>query len=76
MLMTIYGNRSRQSGVRAYAISKDRISVRFADGKVYDYTWASTGRDKVEHMKQLARDGMGLCTYISKHVGKAYAARR
>lgn len=76
MTMHIYANQSRQSGIRAFEIGSDRISVRFADGQVYDYTYASTGRANVERMKLLAREGRGLCTFISQHVGSNYAARR
>ncbi len=73
--MTPYNNLSGASGVRAYAIAARAIHVEFADGKVYEYTYASAGRDKVEQMKYLARAGQGLSTYISQHVRDAYAQR-
>ena len=63
------------SGVIAWEAAPDAIGVQFADGTVYVYTHAVTGRAKVERMKRLARAGRGLATYISQHVGDAYAAR-
>ncbi len=76
MVMTIYRNSTRRSGVRAYEIGTDRIRVRFADGSLYDYTHAVTGRTEVEQMKRLARAGEGLCTFINQHVHNKYAARQ
>ncbi len=73
--LTPYGNRSGASGVRAYRIGARVISVQFADGAVYDYSYASTGRSKVEQMKILARAGAGLSTFISQQVRDAYAVR-
>ena len=74
-VLTPYGNRSGASGVRAYRIGACQISVQFADGTTYDYSYASTGRDKVEQMKALARAGAGLSTFISQQVRDAYASR-
>ena len=74
--MTVYQNLGRDSGVRAYEAAAQRISVLFADGSVYEYTWAVTGRTEVEQMKQLAAAGKGLCTFISQHVGSNYARKR
>ncbi|UUZ51746.1 hypothetical protein LP420_20620 [Massilia sp. B-10] len=65
-----------ESGVVAYAIAPDAIDVQFVDGQVYTYSYASTGRERVEAMKRLAQTGRGLSTYISQHVGSDYAARR
>ena len=73
--MTPYANLSGGSGGVAYSVKATMISVQFADGRVYDYTYASTGRANVEQMKCLARAGTGLATFISQHVQQAYAAR-
>jgi hypothetical protein len=74
--MMPYANLSGASGVRAYQISARAISVKFGDGRVYDYSYTSAGPDKVEQMKTLARAGQGLSTYISQHVRDGYASRR
>jgi hypothetical protein len=73
MPMQAYAN--ADSGVIAWEATPDAIGVQFADGSVYVYTHDVTGRARVERMKRLARAGKGLATYISQHVGDAYAAR-
>ncbi len=67
---------SGTSGVRAYAISEQAITVQFTDGGVYVYSYASAGRERVEEMKRCALAGRGLSTYISQHVRQAYASKR
>jgi hypothetical protein len=73
--MKRYGNHSGGSGVVAYESMPEAIAVKFQDGRVYAYTYASTGRDHVEAMKLLAEKGRGLSTYIARHVQKAYAGK-
>ena len=72
--MQRYRRLSGDSGVLAYSVSADAIAVQFVDGRVYTYTYASTGRARVEQMKRLARAGQGLATYISQHVRADYAS--
>jgi hypothetical protein len=72
--MTPYKRLSGDSGVLAYLIAPRSIRVKFVDGRVYTYSYASAGRDRVEQMKLLARAGQGLSTYISKYVRDAYAS--
>jgi len=74
--MQRYQRLSGDSGVLAFALRPDAIDVKFVDGKVYTYTYASTGRERVEQMKLLARAGQGLATYISQHVRADYAGVR
>jgi len=66
--MMPYGNIAGNSGVMAYEIAVDRISVQFIDGKVYVYTYASAGKKAIERMKRLALSGRGLSTFISTAV--------
>ncbi len=66
--MKRYANRSGNSGVVAYEIGPDFIDVKFQDGWVYVYNYASAGASQVERMKTLAASGQGLCTYISQRV--------
>jgi hypothetical protein len=40
------------------------------------FTYASAGRDNVEHMKSLAVAGRGLNSYINTHVKHRYASQR
>ena len=70
--MKRYGNRHGRSGVLAYEIGPDSISVRFVNGDVYRYTYRSAGRARVEQMKVLAESGQGLSSFISRHARNAY----
>ncbi len=74
--MTPYARLAGESGVVGYRIAARHISVAFADGSIYVYSWQSAGRAHVEHMKRLAVAGIGLSTYISQHVRQNYASRR
>lgn len=73
--MERYKNLSGDSGVVAYEINADSISIQFRDGSVYLYTSRSVGRANLERMKQLAVAGSGLTTFINREVRKDYAAR-
>ena len=73
--MEHYANRNGNSGVAAYEAGADLIRVQFKDGAVYRYTYSSAGADNIEHMKQLARNGAGLNSFIMRNVRKAYAQK-
>jgi hypothetical protein len=75
--MNHYQNLGGNSGVSAYEIGEDSITVQFKEGafKNYKYTNASAGSQAVEKMKQLAVAGVGLNSYISTTVKKAYASK-
>jgi hypothetical protein len=73
--MKRYRDLSGQSGVVAYDISNDAITVKFRDGDVYRYDYSSTGQREVEEMKRLALAGQGLATYISRFVKDRYARK-
>jgi hypothetical protein len=70
-----YANLSGNSGVRAYKLAADSITVEFADGKCYLYTNQSAGADNIETMKRLAARGQGLSAFISTTVRNDYAER-
>jgi|SRR4249919_1341962 len=70
-----YRNHNGHSAVVAYAVMPEAIAVQFLDGAVYLYSHDCPGRLHVGRMKVLARDGRGLSTYISRHVGNRFAAR-
>lgn len=70
-----YRNQGGNSGVVAYAVLPDAIAVQFVDGRVYLYNHDCPGRRHVSRMKAIAREGHGLSTYISRHVGNRFAAR-
>lgn len=74
--MKRYKNLSRDSGVVAYDIGNESISVQFTDGCVYLYTYHSAGSTNVEHMKSLAISGQGLSSFISQAVKKQFASKK
>jgi hypothetical protein len=70
-----YANLSGHSGVVAYKIAADSITVKFVDGNKYLYTYDSAGADNVDRMKQLALRGEGLSGFISATVRDRYAKK-
>ena len=73
--MQHYQNIGGDSGVSAYEIGPDSITVQFKDGWFYLYTYASAGSGAIETMKQLAVKGVGLNSYISTTVKKGFARK-
>jgi hypothetical protein len=74
-MMREYKAVHEDAGVMAYRLGYDSITVRFQNGGVYLYNYASTGKKDVENMKKLAEKGDGLTTYISQKIKSRYAAR-
>jgi hypothetical protein len=66
--MQPYSNHSADSGVSAFELGADYIDVEFRGGRVYRYSHARAGQIHVERMKQLARAGRGLSSYIGQYV--------
>lgn len=73
--MEKYRNASGESGVFAFEVGADSIKVQFIDGAIYLYSYSSAGSLNIEHMKNLARLGVGLNSFINKTVRKNYAAK-
>ncbi len=73
--MERYANRGGDSNVAAYEIDATSVSVQFNDGSVYLYTYQSAGAGNIEQMKQFARAGQGLNSFIQRAVRKAYARK-
>ena len=67
--MIEYKNINHDSNVEAYSIGLDYIDVKFfGTAKVYRYSYRSAGREHVEKMKTLAKQGDGLNSYIMRNV--------
>lgn len=67
--MQTYANNGGNSNIRAFEIGTDYIDVQFnGGGKVYRYSYKSAGEEKVEYMKELAKRGSGLNSYINRFV--------
>ena len=73
--MTRYRNLEEHSGVTAYEIAPESISVEFNLDAVYLYTYRSAGEKVVEKMKLLAIAGRGLSTYISREVRENFESK-
>jgi len=73
--MERYANRGGDSNVVSYEIDQSSIKVQFGDGSIYLYTSQSAGTSNLEHMKQLAKAGQGLNSFISRVVRKGYASK-
>jgi len=71
--MKRYANTNGNSGVSSYEIGSDYIWVEFTTGSIYEYTYASAGREHIENMKPLAQSGSGLNSYTMKYVRKSYS---
>jgi len=65
--MPKYKNLSRRSNVDEYDHFDDIILVRFKDGSAYFYSYATSGKKRVQRMKQLADAGLGLNGYINRN---------
>ncbi len=70
-----YANHHGDSGVRAWAIVGDTLSVEFVDGAVYVYAAPALGAHVFETLCRNARAGRGLATTISRDVGARHALR-
>ena len=70
-----YGNHGNRAGIEAFALLARGLAIRFHDGSVLLYDRDCPGGQHVDRMKELARAGSGLGTYISRHVGRRYASR-
>ncbi len=70
--MNRYENLGHNSGVAAYEIADDSITVQFNDGGLYLYNYSMPGKAYVDQMKQLALNGEGLNSLISREIRKNY----
>lgn len=77
--METYENKSGDSSVEAYEFSGSSITIKFSGiasygsypnitwANIYKYTYTSAGETAVETMKDLAKQGKDLNTYINKN---------
>jgi hypothetical protein len=67
--------KSKKSGIYAYESRSDFIIVEYKDGSIYLYTNDKSGKEHVAIMKDHARRGEGLATYINQNVRDNYALK-
>lgn len=70
--MEKYQNFSGNSPIIGYEIGDTYIIVLFKGMKSYRYSYGKAGRDHVNQMIELAREGAGLSAYITKNVRFLY----
>jgi hypothetical protein len=71
-----YANLSGDSGISNYEIVGAAIIIEFVDASHrYVYNNSKPGYEHVQAMIHLAKQGKGLATYISQHVGSTYARK-
>jgi len=71
--MEKYKNLSGKSGIVAFQEGTDYIRVKFlGSDDIYTYSYSSAGVKHIEKMKEMARKGKGLSTYISRYVKDKY----
>lgn len=73
--MQPYLDINNDSGVAAYEIGLDIITIQFKDGAIYEYTSISTGRRNLNQMAKLAKAGDGLNSFINTVVKKGYSRK-
>ena len=73
--MEKYGNYGRDSGVLEFEIGEDYIKVKFSDSSLYLYSYQKPGSPHVEKMKILAKNGIGLNSYINTKVKFQYETK-
>lgn len=71
--MQKYSNYAGDSGVLAFEIGPDFITVQFSRARrLYTYSYRKTGSAHVEQMKRLALNGIGLNSYINTYTKYLY----
>lgn len=71
--MERYRNSGGDSGVSAFEIGSDYIIVKFSGTvRTYKYSYRKAGQNQVENMKELAKSGSGLNSYINHYVKNLY----
>lgn len=77
MAFQAYQNLSGESGVEAFEIGPDSITVKFRSGRhlYYLYNSVRPGAAAVQELKSRALSGRGLNSYISRTIRTSYADR-
>ena len=70
--MEQYLNKSGNSPISKFHIEDQKITVWYNDDTSYSYSYARAGAAIVDKLKELAREGLGLATYISQQAKYLY----
>jgi hypothetical protein len=74
-MMEPYANASGKSAITQFEAGADFIKIKIKRKGTYLYTYGTTGREHVDKMKELAKQGRGLSRYISSVVKGRYASK-
>ncbi len=74
MYMQRYQN-AGNSGVQLFEAGSEFIILEFRDATRYLYNYIRPGRQHVHAMMKLAEKGIGLATYVNKHIRDNYFER-
>jgi hypothetical protein len=70
-----YANLDKKSGVVAYEISYNAITIYYRDNWCYLYSEKAVGKEKLAELIRRAESGRGLSSYISLMVANNYAGK-
>ena len=71
--MQKYKNLNNDSEVEAYDIDEDYVLIKFKNNVRYLYNEHHTGKENLEILKKLAKEGKGLNHFINEHLAKKHA---
>jgi len=67
-----YANLGGNSNVVSYEYGDTYITIQFASGSPYTYSYESARKANIETMKKLADSGQGLNSFVMRNVMKLY----
>lgn len=70
-----YRDKNGGGGILGFSQGLRHIALTFRNGHTYRYTHGSAGKDHVDMMTQLARQGSGLHGYLCTHSPKHEESR-
>ena len=70
--MERYQNRGGNSGIVAFTITEDSVTLKFKDGWHYIYNSIRPGQADVDVMKAMAKTGSGLHGFINRKIRNNY----
>lgn len=70
--MEHYLNKSGNSPITKFRIEEQKVTVWYNDDTSYSYSYSRAGQSIVDRIKELAREGEGLATFISQQAKFLY----
>ena len=70
-----YLDLSGDGGIEGFIISRSKIFILFDNAYWYEYDNIKPGKEHLTHMKDFARKGKGLKTYVNQNVRDNYRSK-